>query len=186
MSNSIYLLPGRGGHLDKGLGQELNARGYNVVGRELHGEFRKSSFREQVKIIADDLQTGFWHKDAKVIANSFGAYLFLHAQSLLDPYIGKVLLLSPIVGEAAYEEKMMFFVPPMAGHLQKLVKNGAYPAPACCEIHVGEHDWQSNPANVIDLVAPLGINVTVVPNAGHTLGSSYVGGQLDNWLVSSP
>lgn len=185
MNKSIYLLPGRGGHLDTGLGKELSARGYEVSGRELNGEFQKLRFGEQVKIVANDLETRYWHKDAKVIANSFGAYLFLHAQSLLNPYIGKVLLLSPIVGEASYEEKMMFFVPPLAGHLQERVKNGLYPVPTRCEIYVGEHDWQSNPMNVMDLATPLGINVSIVPNAGHTLGSSCVGEILDNWLVPS-
>ncbi|MFT0549106.1 hypothetical protein ACMHYO_22550 [Allopusillimonas ginsengisoli] len=184
MDKSIYLLPGRGGHLNKGLGKELSARGYVISGRELNGEFQKLRFGEQVKIVANDLKTNFWHKDAKVIANSFGAYLFLHAQSLLAPYIGSALLLSPIVGEAEYEEKMMFFVPPLAGHLQSLVKNGSYPVPTCCEIHVGEHDWQSNPMNVVELATPLGIKVSVVPNAGHALEPAYVSRLLGSWLVA--
>lgn len=44
MDKTIYLLPGRGGRLAKGLGAELLARGYRVVGRELHGDFQRLPF----------------------------------------------------------------------------------------------------------------------------------------------
>jgi hypothetical protein len=49
-------------------------------------------------------------------------------------------------------------------------------------VHVGEEDWQSNPANVAALGAQLGLAVTIVPQAGHMLGKSYVGALLDRWL----
>ena len=32
--------------------------------------------------------------------------------------------------------------------LQALVQGGQYPTMARCEVHVGEHDWQSNPVHV--------------------------------------
>ena len=78
--NAIYYLPGNRGRLDTGLGEELMSRGFSLSGRETLGEFRKLSFQEQIMQIAQDLQTEFWTEDARVIANSFGAYLFLHAQ----------------------------------------------------------------------------------------------------------
>lgn len=56
-----------------------------------------------------------------MVANSFGAYLFLHAQILLPPFPGRVVLLAPIVGEASHEERMLHFVPPRAGQLQELI-----------------------------------------------------------------
>ena len=99
MKNIIYYLPGMGGHLGSGLGQGLLGRGYDVTGRETTGEFRDLKFQSQIDAIAEDLRANFWYEDSKVIANSFGAYLFLHAQAQLEPYIGKVILLSPIVGE---------------------------------------------------------------------------------------
>jgi hypothetical protein len=182
MGQLIYLLPGRGGHSNQGLGEELRSRGYQVVGRELVGDFERLPFGEQIELVASDLRSGFWHKDARVVANSFGAYLFLHAQTIMPPYVGRVLLLSPIVGEAANEATMSFFVPPRARRLQELAKAGTYPAPACCEIHVGENDWQSNPANLVDLAGRLGIRASVVPGAGHQLEHAVVRGILDRWL----
>lgn len=166
MAQSIYLLTGRGGRLNKGLGEELATRDWHVFGRELHGEFQRLRFDHQVETIAEDLLAHFWHEDARVVANSFGAYLFLHAQALLPPFPGQVLLLAPIVGEASQEERMLYFVPPRAGQLQELIGQGTYPAPVRCEIHVGEHDWQSVPANVQAIGRALSWRVSIVPEVG--------------------
>lgn len=183
MESSIYLLPGRGGRLNQGLGEALAGRGWQVYGRELQGEFQRLGFGEQLETIAEDLRTRFWNEDARVLANSFGAYLFLHAQTLLPPFPGRVLLLSPIVDEASHEERMLHFIPPRAGQLQELIGQGAYPAPARCEIHVGEHDWQSVPANVQAISQPLCWRVSIVPDASHQLPKAYVGALLDDWLA---
>ena len=185
MKKAIYYLTGMGGRLSTGLGQGLLGRGFDLSGRELFGDFKKLDFQQQIDLIAQDLKDNFWHEDARVIANSFGAYLFLHAQSQLPPYIGQVILLSPIVGEFGNEETRMNFIPPRAERLFELAQAGTYPVPQNCEIHVGADDWQSNPANVMTLGAMLGLSVTVVPSAGHMLPKDYVGALLDQWLVPS-
>lgn len=182
MKKSVYYLTGMGGRLDTGLGQALLSRGFEIAGRELNGEFRKLDFQQQVDLVAGDLQTHFWQEDARVIANSFGAYLFLHAQVQMKPYIGRVILLSPIVGEFSNEDTRMNFVPPRADKLQQLADAGNFPIPINCEVHVGSEDWQSNPINVSTFGSMLGIDVTVVPDAGHTLPKEYVGNLLDRWL----
>ena len=118
----LYYLPGRGGRLGTGLGEALTARGLSVSGRETVGEFARLSFQEQIELVAQDLKTDFWHKDSRVIANSYGAYLFLHAQTLLPAYVGRVLLLSPIVGEFSSGETATHFVPPRSRQLMKLAQ----------------------------------------------------------------
>jgi alpha-beta hydrolase superfamily lysophospholipase len=178
----VYYLTGMGGRLDSGLGQALLTRGLEISGRELVGDFRKLDFQKKINHIVDDLQSNFWHEDAHVIANSFGAYLFLHAQAQLPPYIGKVLLLSPIVGEFGNEVTQMNFIPPRAEKLRQLAEAGTFPVPEQCQIHVGAEDWQSNPANVTAIGALLGLDVKIVPNAGHMLPKVYVGALLDKWL----
>ena len=182
MANPVYYLTGMNGQLRTGLGQGLLSRGVDITGRELVGEFRKLDFQQQVDLIADDLRDNFWHEEAHVIANSFGAYLFLHAQCQMEPYVGKVILLSPIVGEFGNEESQMNFIPPRAEKLFQLARDGRLPIPKQCEIHVGAEDWQSNPKNVKVLGAMLDIDVTVVPNAGHMLPKEYVADLLDKWL----
>ncbi len=183
-SKTIYYLSGQGGHLHKGLGKALLARGLDVVGREIQGEFKTIGFAAQVSTIANDLQTQHWDKDSLVIANSFGAYLFLHAQTEMAPYIGRVLLLSPIVGEFGSEELQMGFIPPRAKKLFELANAKQYPTPINCQVHVGSDDWQSNPTNVTKLGELLNVPVTVVPNNGHMLDKSYVSTLLDEWLPS--
>lgn len=179
---SVYYLTGMGGRLSTGLGQAILARGFDVTGRELVDEFRNYSFQDQIDTVAEDLQEHFWREDARVIANSFGAFIFLHAQAQLPAYIGKVLLLSPIVGEFGNEATRMNFIPPRAQKLHDLARAGEFPRPQNCQIYVGQEDWQSNPVNVKAFGELLGLDVTVVPNAGHSLPKDYVGNLLDTWL----
>lgn len=180
--HDIYYLPGRGGRLEAGLGEALLSRGLNVSGRETNGDFAKLSFPEQIEHVGQDLKTHFWHDDSMVVANSFGAYLFLHAQTLIAPFPGRVLLLSPILGEFANSESQTFFVPPRARQLMELVQAGQYHSTKQCNIHVGELDWQSNPDNVQALATHMKWEVTVVPQAGHMLPKAYVGALLDRWI----
>lgn len=181
-SSTVYYLPGAGGQLATGLGQGLMDRGFHVTGRETRGEFRLLTFDEQVQIIMGDLQEHFWHEQALAVCNSFGAYLFLHAQSQMSAFLGRVLLLSPIVGEFTSEETRTTFSPPRSRRLKELAEAGEFKAPTRCEIHVGEEDWQSIPANVQAFGRLTGIPVTVAPGRGHDLGRDYVGPLLDRWL----
>ena len=180
---TIYYLPGYGGQLATGLGAALMERGYNVTGRETRDDFRSLPFGEQIAVIREDLRNHFWDEAAQVICNSFGAYLFLHAQSEMEPFPGRVLLLAPIVGEFTSEQTRTSFSPPRPTRLKELAEAGQFRAPATCEIHVGEEDWQSIPANVMAFGGLTGISVTVVPKVGHDLGKQYVGPLLDRWLV---
>jgi hypothetical protein len=182
LQKSVYFLPGHGGRISNGLGQELSRRGYEVVGRETFGDFKRLDFKEQIEIIAEDLRTNFLNNEAKVIANSYGAYLLLSALVLLKPFIGKILLLSPIVGEFNNEDIQLGFIPPYAKKLLELASDGKYPLPLNCEIHVGSEDWQSNPQNVLVLAKLIQANVTVVPDKGHNLSKKYVSDLLDRWL----
>jgi len=179
---TIYYLPGAGRQLATGLGQALMDRGFDVTGRETRGGFRALPFDEQVQTIIDDLQDHFWHEQTQVVCNSFGAYLFLHAQAQLPSFPGRVLLLSPIVGEFTSDQTRTTFSPPRPLRLKELAVAGQFNTPACCEIHVGEKDWQSIPANVQAFARLTRIPVTVVPQGGHDLGKAYVGPLLDRWL----
>jgi len=183
LNKTVYYLTGMGGRLSAGLGQALLGRGFEVAGRELVGEFRSLDFQNQLDLIADDLQTHFWDEGAFVIANSFGAYLLLHALTQLPPYPGSILLLSPIVGAFSNEESQMSFIPPRADKLMKLAQEGTFPTPMNCEAHVGAQDWQSNPKSVKNFFSLLGAGVTVVPDAGHALLEYYVGGLLVRWPI---
>ncbi len=182
MINSIYYLPGHGGRLTSGLGEALSQRGLAIVGRETAGDFLDLPFLEQVALVVADLRANFWSPNALVIANSFGAYLFLHAQASILPYPGRVLILSPIIGDFQNEDIGAFFSPPYPNLLGELAKAKVFPSPLNAQIHVGAEDWQSDPKQVQRFAELTKIPVTVVPDAGHMLPKSYVANLLDEWL----
>jgi hypothetical protein len=93
-----------------------------------------------------------------------------------------LLLLSPIVGEFSSDEIRMGFIPPYADRLAELARQGVYPIPYDCEIHVGSQDWQSNPDNVTAFASLVKAQVRVVQDAGHSLPTAYVSALLDRWL----
>ena len=182
-TETVYYLPGWGGQLSTGLGQALLERGYDVTGRETLGDFKALGFAGQVETVASDLREHFWREDAHVICNSFGGYLFLHAQALIgEPYIGNVILLAPIVGEFADDDEVrpMNFIPPQAEKLLELANVGKFPVPVNCQIHVGSEDWQSCP-NAVAFGKLVGMKVNVVEGAGHGLPKDYVAKLLDQW-----
>lgn len=178
----VYYLPGAGGELRTGLGQGIVSRGFEVAGRETRGEFQRLSFQEKIELVAQDLKTHFWRPDGLVICNSYGGYLFLHAQSALDPYPGKVLLLSPIVGHFINEALHRGYVPPRSKRLKEIVSAGQFPTPMNVEIYVGSEDWQSHPHAVSAFGRCTGIPVHVIEGRGHELGADLVGSLLDRFL----
>ena len=179
---TVYYLPGHGGRLHTGLGEALMSRGLNLAGRETVDDFRRLRFIDQVETVAEDLRTHFWRADAQVVANSFGAYLFLNAQSVLPPYPGKVLLLSPIVGAFEHPDKPMSFSPPMPTRLMDMATSGELSCPSQAEIHVGSQDWQANPEQVARLGELMRIPVHIVEGNGHMLDHGYVNSLLERWL----
>lgn len=185
MDKTVYYLTGMNGRLRTGLGDALLTRGVDVTGRELVDDFRRLGFQEQIDTVCDDLTNHFSHKDSYVVANSFGAYLFLHAQAKLNKtYEANVLLLSPIVGEFANEETLMNFIPPRSTFLQEVAERGKFPKLTNCEIHVGSEDWQSNPNNVKTFADLVGLKVHIVQDGGHMLPKDYIGKLLDKWLLN--
>jgi hypothetical protein len=181
---SIYLLPGRGGRLTAGLGLALKARGYHLSGRETLGDFAKLPLPHQAQAIADDLQTAFWDSSAHVIANSYGAYLLLFAQTFIPAFPGKVLLLSPVIGDVSQSSiGNVGFAPPYADRLMGLARLGELVVPEHCEIHVGANDWQCPAERLSEFGRLTGVPVTIVPDAGHMLDHGYMNTLLDQWLT---
>lgn len=181
----MYYLPGRGGHLNQGLGAALQSKGVHIVGRELPGGADSGGFATHVDAVAADLQRDHWHRDSLVVANSFGAYLLLHAQAQLPPFVGNVLLLSPILGMVFRKDAPGGFVPPRARKILAMVEAGTFPGPRRCEIHVGSQDWQSDPERALTLGSKIGAKVHVVPEQGHLLERSYVLAAIDAWINES-
>jgi predicted alpha/beta hydrolase family esterase len=180
--NLVYYLPGANGRLETGLGQGLMQRGLSVTGRATRDAFRALSFQDQINLITQDLQAAHWLPDARVVANSYGGYLFLHAQAQMSPFPGKLLLLSPILGAFETDTPPRIFVPPRAERIMALARQQALPKPLQANVHVGSEDWQSQPEVVSEFCQLIGAQFTLAPGRGHMLGEDYVGPVLDAWL----
>ena len=181
---NIYYLTGRGGQLHTGVGQGLIDRGFKISGREMSGTFDTLAIQNQVNFIKGDLQADFWHRDAKIIAVSYGAYLLLHTLADLEPYPGSVLLLSPVLGGVINSAEMRYYSPPRSDKLMELAGIAKFPKPREIEIHVGDNDWQSPYQRVIDFSHSVTGKYNVVPDTGHDLGRRYVSQVLNSWLIT--
>lgn len=185
MGDTVYYLPGRSGEIATGLGQALLGRGFAVAGRETRGEFLRLTFQQQLDAIRSDLQDEFWHENAKLVAVSYGCYLFLHAQLGMPAFPGSVLLLSPVLGGAFSAAAGLTFIPPRAGQLEQAAAKLEFPRLRQAEIHVGSDDWQSNPEAARAFGERVSVPVTVVEGKGHMLGVNYVSSLLERWLSQS-
>ena len=164
----VYLLPGRRQRLQQGLGAALLARGVQLEGRELVGDFARLAIGEQLDLIWQDLASRPEHL---VVAVSYGAYLYLHTQ-INRVHQGAALLLSPVVGAASVPKGGLGFIPPRADALLQLAARGNYPALPKCQVHVGANDWQAAHAQRFAQLA--GMAYHVVPGAGHALPKAYL------------
>ena len=184
---AIYYVPGRGGRLNVGLGQELSARGYDLIGREIAGPgprdqsnpFASLSFLDQVEVIQHDLQSRFWTPEALVIGNSFGAYLIAHAILQLENFPGKCLVLSPVLG--AVKTTGMLFKPPKSGALKDAIEARSFPF-IVLDILVGSRDEHFLPDVAEKLSQITKGEITVIDDEDHRLNHKTVNATLNSWL----
>lgn len=157
--------------------------GYDVCGRELLPPFSSIHFSKQLKVIQKDLESMFWHSDAKLIGHSFGGYLLLQTLSDLEPFPGKILLFSPVLGSAFDKQRLFMSCPPRAPKLLAIAKTNQFPIPQCLELHTGEDDKGCDP----DLAKEIGkmistATVHILPNQGHQLADSYLKKVISKFL----
>ena len=184
---AIYYVPGRGGRINAGLGLELSARGYDLIGREIAGPgprdqsnpFASLAFQQQVEVIQHDLQTHFWTPEALVIRNSFGAYLIAHSILRLGEFPGKCLFLSPVLG--AVKATGMLFKPPKCGVLKDAIENRSFPS-IILDILAGSRDEHFLPVEAEQLSDQTNGSLSIIKGQGHQIEPLIIKAKLDAWL----
>ncbi|NPA50163.1 MAG: hypothetical protein GXO02_00860 [Epsilonproteobacteria bacterium] len=136
----VYFLPGRRSKLTGTIGQIISDLGYKIYGREVLGEFEVYPIQKQIEIIANDIKSNFWDKEAKIIGRSYGGYLIMHTiiELLPDIFPGKILLLGPVLGKSHFR-KGYCSRPPRAYKLLKYAKEKKLD-PFNIEIYTGKED----------------------------------------------
>jgi predicted alpha/beta hydrolase family esterase len=182
MTQSVYIIPGRGNGLSE-IGNIVSRFGFNVVGREILPPFSSMRFSEQLVMIKENLIT-FWTADAFLIGHSYGAYLLLHSLAETKPFPGKILLFSPVLGAAPAKNGMYLSQPPRAKKLLQMAEENQFPFPDYLEIHIGENDDGCAPELAMKFISfhPKS-KLFIVKQQGHQLNSEYMNRALFQFFV---
>lgn len=162
----IYIIPGRGQEIIN-YSVFLSELGFNISGREIYKPpFSNSSFSDQISILSNDIKQSAWYKFGVIVSFSYGSYLLL--QTLMsedDPYPGKVLLVSPVLG--AMKRSFLSSTPPRAEKLRLAMQTNIFPAPDYSEILIGQYDACLDLAKAFSNT--LNSRLLIIPDQGHRL-----------------
>jgi hypothetical protein len=105
----------------------------------------------------------------------------------MEPFVGKILLFSPVLGMALARQGLYGSIPPRAQKLPQLAQHKTFPSPQYMEIHTGADDQGCDPLLAKRFCALIdNVRLYIVPGAGHTLEQSYVQSVLDRFLEHKP
>ena len=174
-NQKIYLIPGRGDKLNDLIGSSLAKMGFEVYGREILSDFAHLHFPQQLQIIKNDIKSLFWRENSNLIGDSYGAYLLLHALVELTAFPGRILLLSPVLGEAIDKQNLFLSRPPRAKKLLQLAQSQKFPLPKYLEIHTGAEDKGCDPI-LAQKISSLITNskIFIIKGEGHRLNKTYI------------
>tara|TARA_Y100000385_G_scaffold155989_1_gene161798 strand:+ start:353 stop:907 length:555 start_codon:yes stop_codon:yes gene_type:complete len=175
---TLRYITGRGGSGKGGLSAYLATLSDDYDVLPIDPDFLALDIQAQVDTVRAFTQL----EDANLIANSYGAYLLLLALIDQPPLKIRVLLLSPVLGRAISEERMLLSRPPREKTLHKAIAEQRLGIPDHLEIVTGGEDEICDPALARQVGKQMGINVSIFPNEGHMLESSSVKGALNRFL----
>ena len=91
-------------------------------------------------------------------------------------------MLSPVLGRAISEERMLFSRPPREKTLHKAIAEQRLGMPDHLEIVTGAEDEICDPALAQQLSEQLGISVSILPDEGHMLNATKVAAAVNRFL----
>jgi hypothetical protein len=180
MINECFYITGRGGSIHQGLGAFLKSRSHQVTGISLAHDFLQAPFEQQLSSIQSEFSRLQQH-NIPVIANSYGAYLFLNSLIGVAALQTKVLLLSPVVGTLV--SKIGYFKPPYEGRIPAALCDGTLRKPAQLDICCGSLDNQCDLAALATLAKTLHADrYSILDGQGHMIDKHVVAEVVDTFL----
>jgi hypothetical protein len=175
---SISYITGRGGSGIGGLSAYLATLTDDFDVLPIDPDFLQHDIQLQIDVVRGFIN----HPAGNVIANSYGAYLLL--LSLIDqpPLCVRVLLLSPVLGRAISEERMLLSRPPREKTLHQAIAEQRLGMPDHMEIVTGGEDEICDPLLARRVGEQLGISVSILASEGHMLEPSSVERALQRFL----
>jgi len=165
----VIYITGRGGDANKGLGAYLKTLDANRIGLSVNSQFLQLDFQNQVNVVSK-LIGEFDSSHTRIIANSYGAYLCLHALIDAPSYLSHFLLLSPAIGAALNKQSLAYSRMPGCQRYDRTLTEKRLTKPGSLAIHIGDKDDGYDLQRFTDLCAALATGPhNVVENQGHTL-----------------
>ena len=174
----LRYITGRGGSGVGGLSAYLKTLDDDYDVLPIDARFLQQDIQGQIDTVREFIQL----EKANVVANSLGAYLLLLALIDQPPSNIRVLLLSPVLGRAISEERMLFSRPPREKTLHRAITEHRLGMPSHLEIVTGAEDEICDPALARQVGEQLGISISILPNEGHMLEPSSVERALQRFL----
>ncbi len=176
----IFYITGAGGDHRNGLGAHLASLNFAYGGLSLSAGFVRHSFDQKLAIIRSAIEQ-IDRPEAAIIANSMGAYYLLHSFIDRQPFSGRVLLLSPVLGAASHG--FNYSRPPMAANFANALQKRRLPKPARLEIATGMADTSCDYCQAEQVAAALAADqLTLVEGQGHTLDHTTVRQLVERFL----
>jgi hypothetical protein len=178
---SILYITGRNGHFQRGLGEYLDSLTDSFSGVSLDPVFFRQPFNEQVAKIQTAIGSSV---DQKIIANSYGGYLLMHALIDRSEVGHDVLLLSPVLGKAISLESIRFSRLPGANRLLEALEQGGFAKPRHMEIHTGDVDHSCCPLLAAKFAEGIPADrFELIPGQGRMIDRPIVQGIIDGFIT---
>lgn len=180
-SRLIYI-SGRGGDANKGLGAYLKQLDPNRIGLSVNDTFLKLDFRQQVHVVSQLIEE-FDGANTRVIANSYGTYLLLHALIDAPQYQFKGMLLSPAIGGVMNSNTLSYARQPSTSRFDEAIIDMAFTKPHYLSLYIGDQDVGYDATRFQELHDSVGFDqISVISGQGHMLDREVVKVLLDGFF----
>ena len=167
--------------MDQGLSLYLSTLTRNYQALANNSELHKLSVNKQIDVVAQ-----FCAPATHLIANSYGAYLWLLSRIDAEPSHTKVLLLSPVMGRVIGPEKMLYSRPPRLRGLENAISEGRITLPQQVRVVTGKNDDVCNSQAAVVQCAKLGItDLSIAEGEEHNISHALVSKVVTSFLTGS-
>jgi hypothetical protein len=181
VTTKLRYITGRGGSATQGLSLYLSTLVEDYQALANNSELHKLSIDEQINVIR-----GFCEPATHIIANSYGAYLWLLSRIDAAPSSAPVLLLSPVMGRSVDPEKMILSRPPRLGGLETAISDGRVCVPTSISVYTGQNDPICDYQTAQKQCARLGITALhILERETHALSHSAVANATAEFLLTN-
>ena len=175
----LRYITGRGGSATQGLSSYLSTLVDDYKGLANDSVLHRLSVDEQISVVAK-----FSEAATHLIANSYGAYLWLLSRIDAAPSDTRVLLLSPVLGRAVDPDKMLASRPPRLRGLERAISECRLVLPQHVRVVTGRDDDVCTYQTAIAQCAKLGIeDLSIIEGEGHNMSHDLVSKTISDFLT---